>query len=439
MSTSDKGYQSVINGLDGVCESFRTLVDQADFEHVLDNIASVSKQSNSQEAMLEILREEIEALKEQNRLLQCENASLNILYRDQTVFVRGESGSSDGTEDGKGSGEESEEESEEENIKDTENERFRYRNSKQEYASTSGTEEEQISVEESEEDIEEENIGHISQNKAIVSSYIEINDKVFVDEEGSSSSEEKERRTNVVRAKVLEDLEEMKKQTVRTQVIDGLLRQLGDNVFVNENLVTPQFKSRDFNTDNNLLNEGNFYQLIEGFLNNPTVEPFQQPEGYPVQMKYHSWWDDELHDFKGKLKKYLDYLEEKQTHSDNLEERRKLVARNQVIDGLLRQLGDNVFLDENLITPHLMSRDLNQPDKFFLSEKTLQDLIQRFAFHKTVEQFQQPKGYTIQMKNHSWWEDVEHNFKEKMIFFMQNSSDADLNIRQAPIPENMWP
>ena len=56
MSTSDKGYQSVINGLDGVRESLRTLVDQADFAEIRDNIASVSKKSKIQKKKRNFLK-----------------------------------------------------------------------------------------------------------------------------------------------------------------------------------------------------------------------------------------------------------------------------------------------------------------------------------------------------------------------------------------------
>jgi hypothetical protein len=158
VTLDNEGYQSVLNELDRICESFR-MFDQVNFENIRDNIATVSTQSNSQKEMLERLREKIETLMEKNGNLEVENTHMKLIYSIQTVVIidKDESGSSSGTEDGKGSGEESEE------------------------------------------DIEEETIRPMSRKEARV------------------------------------------------------LRQIENNVYIDNKAEEPQFKSRDFNTDNNLL------------------------------------------------------------------------------------------------------------------------------------------------------------------------------------------
>ena len=131
MSTSDEGYQSVIDGLDGVCESFTLLTRQMKFAEIQRNIEIVSNQSKSQMQMLERLGEKIETLMERNcnlearvlrqveneeileRLrgkietlmemnwnLEVENTGLKIRYNEEIVVLRehDESGSSSVTD-----------------------------------------------------------------------------------------------------------------------------------------------------------------------------------------------------------------------------------------------------------------------------------------------------------------------------------------------------
>jgi hypothetical protein len=333
--------------------------------------------------MLERLIEENETLTERNGLLECKNITLQKLC-DKTIFVK-----------------------EEDEIPN---------------ASSRGTEDEK----ESEEEIEEEPIRSTSRGEDVEAPIRRMYERVF--------------------------------------------SQIENDVYI-DNEAKPRFKSRDFNPDNNLLNEENLYQLIRGFLENATVEPFQKPEGYPVQMKSHPWWDDELHNFKGKVKNYFVWIEENQNRIvsnefideilrdiedkvfvdveqkerrnkvvrarvlENLKELNKLTGRKPVIDHILRQIEDNVFVDSELVNPKFKSRDFNRKDQF-LSAEMLHEVILRFAKNPTVEPFTTPEGYPVQMKSHLWWTDNEHNFKQKIIFFMEHLRDSDLNIRD-PIENHL--
>ena len=92
MSTSDEGYQSVIDGLDGVCESFTLLTRQMKFARVLKQVEN--------EEILERLRGKIETLMEMNWNLEVENTGLKIRYNEEIVVLRehDESGSSSVTD-----------------------------------------------------------------------------------------------------------------------------------------------------------------------------------------------------------------------------------------------------------------------------------------------------------------------------------------------------
>ena len=334
---------------------------------------------------MERLIEENETLTERNCLLECKNITLQKLC-DKTIFVK-----------------------EEDEIPN---------------ASSSGTEDEK----ESEEEIEEEPIRSTSRGEDVEAAIRRMYERVF--------------------------------------------SQIENDVYI-DNKAKPRFKSRDFNPDNNLLNEENLYRLIRGFLENATVEPFQKPEGYPVQMKSHPWWDDELHNFKGKVKNYFVWIEENQNRIvsnefideilrdiedkvfvdveqkerrnkvvrarvlENLKELNKLTGRKPVIDDILRQIEDNVFVDSDLVNPKFKSRDFNKKDQF-LSAEMLHKVILSFVGNPTIEPFKKPQGYPVQMKSHLWWTDDEHNFKQKMIFFMESLSDPYLNIGD-PIEESLLP
>ena len=233
MSTSDEGYQRVIDGLDGVCERFTFLTRQMDFAEIQRNIEIVSKQSKSQKEMLERLRGKIETLTDRNDLLECQNLALQVVC---------EKICGSGTEDENGS---------EEKI------------------------EEPIRSISHGEDMEAET------TKVIDEILREIVDKAFVDVE---------------------------KRRKRKSVIDNILRQIEDNVFVDLDLETPKFKSRDLNKKDQFLSAEFLHQVILGFVSSPTIQQFTTPEGYPVQMKSHLWWEDLEHGLKDKMIAFMEHL-----------------------------------------------------------------------------------------------------------------------------------
>jgi uncharacterized protein YozE (UPF0346 family) len=94
---------------------------------------------------------------------------------------------------------------------------------------------------------------------------------------------------------------------VRTQIIEDTLQQIENNVFIDTNSVKPQLKSRDFNKIGIFLSEQILRELCQGFLNKPTVEPFEQSEDYPTQIKDHDWWKG-AKDFKNKARRYMESL-----------------------------------------------------------------------------------------------------------------------------------
>jgi hypothetical protein len=323
MSTSDKGYQSVIHGLDGVCESFRTLVDQVNFEQIRDNVAKVSTQSNSQKEMLERLKEKIETLMEKNNLLESKNTALTILYEVSTQ-----------SNSQKEMLERLREKIETLMAKNTaltilyQKSIFLKEEDAIPYASrSSGTEDENGS----EEEIEEKPIRSMSNGEDVEAETIcqviddvlcKIEDKAFDEEiqaetirqviddilrqiEDKAFEEIKKHR---LRTRIFGDLKEIGKLGLRKQVIDDILRQIEDNIFVESNLVNPQFKSRDLNKTNQLLSEEFLHDLILMFAKRPTTEPFTTPDGYPIQMKCHSWWTDDEHNFKQKMIFFMESL-----------------------------------------------------------------------------------------------------------------------------------